>query len=448
MAGPHVAIQTGAMINRSDAAQTASAGAAVHGRDVRQLPAGLVSARTWLATIHLLAGLPIGIATFTVAVTGLSLGVGLLPLFLVGIPVVTATAWVAIGLAHFERARFSLLLGETIPPPAGPAPGGAWWLPLVQPLRMASTWRQLGYCLLWLPVSVIDFTITVAVWAIPIALITLPAYNFALPRGGATIGGWTIQGPLELAAAVIAGLYILCAAPLVIRGLAAMESALARALLGPGGRALAVRVAELEDSRARVVGSAEAERLRIERDLHDGAQQRLVSVAMELGRAQAKFASDPEGARDLVDHAHGEAKEALVELRRLVRGVHPPVLTDRGLDAAVSGLAAVSPIPVAVSVDVPERPSLTIESIAYFVVAESLTNVAKHAHAHQAWVDIRRTGGVLQVVVRDDGVGGADRSGAGLSGLADRVSGVDGDLRVDSPAGGPTVIRVELPCAS
>jgi len=197
-----------------------------------------------------------------------------------------------------------------------------------------------------------------------------------------------------------------------------------------------------------VVGAAEAERLRMERDLHDGAQQRLVSVAMELGRAKARFESDPEGARDLIDRAHTEAKEALVELRQLVRGVHPPVLTDRGLDAAVSGLAALSPIPVAVSVEVPERPSLTIESIAYFVVAESLANVAKHARARHAAVDIRAAAGVLSIRVSDDGVGGADPAGGGLTGLASRVAGVDEKLGIDSPPGGPTVIEVELPCAS
>jgi signal transduction histidine kinase len=311
------------MVNSSVAQPASGPGEGLRARDVWQLPAALVSPRTWLATIHLLAGLLVGILTFTAAMTGLSLGVGLLPLFLVGIPVLTATAWVAIGIAHFERARFSLLLGETIPPPPAPTPGGAWWQPLIQPLRTASTWRQLGYCLLWLPVGIIDFTVTVVIWAIPLALITLPTYNFALPRGGASIGGLVVHGPLELAGAVLAGLVILLAAPLVVRGLATMETALARVLLGPGTRALAARVAQLEDSRARVVGAAEAERLRIERDLHDGAQQRLVSVAMELGRAKAKFSTDPEGARDLIDRAHAEAKEALVELRQLVRRLRP-----------------------------------------------------------------------------------------------------------------------------
>ncbi len=436
------------MVDRLVPSPAGAAGEGLRAKDVRRLPGMLVSPRTWLATIHLLAGLPVAIAIFTLAVTGVSVGIGLLPVFLLGLPVLAATAWVITGAAHFERGRYALLLGVTIRPPAAPLPDARWWQPLVRPLRTRATWRQLAYCILWLPVGAVDFTITVAIWALPLALITLPTYDAALPRGGATIGGFVAQGPLAMTCAVLAGLVVLLVAPLVVRGLATMETALAGALLGPGSGALAVRVAQLEDSRARVVGAAEAERLRIERDLHDGAQQRLVSVAMELGRAQAKFATDPEGARDLIDRAHAEAKEALVELRQLVRGVHPPVLTDRGLDAAVSGLAALSPIPVAVNVDVPERPSLTTESIAYFVVAESLTNVAKHAHAHHASVDIRSTAGMLRVAVRDDGVGGADPTGAGLSGLADRVAGVDGNLRIDSPPGGPTVIQVELPCAS
>jgi signal transduction histidine kinase len=194
--------------------------------------------------------------------------------------------------------------------------------------------------------------------------------------------------------------------------------------------------------------AAATERVRMERDLHDGAQQRLVSLAMELGRAQAKFDTDPAGARDLIDRAHKEAKEALVELRDLVRGVHPPVLSDRGLDAALSGLAALSPIPVTVTVDLSQRPSLTIESIAYFVVAESLANITKHAHAQHASVDVNREGDTLRVLVRDDGVGGANPTGKGLTGLADRVSGVDGRLTITSPAGGPTTVDVELPCAS
>ena len=169
---------------------------------------------------------------------------------------------------------------------------------------------------------------------------------------------------------------------------------------------------------------------------------------MELGRAKAKFGDDPEAARDLVDQAHAQAKEALIELRNLVRGVHPPVLTDRGLDAALSGLAALCPVPVDMQVDVAVRPKPAVEAVAYFLVAETLTNVAKHSRASHASVFVEGHGfpGTLTVVVSDDGIGGADPRGAGLSGLADRVGGVDGELSVESPSGGPTIISAVLPC--
>jgi len=208
------------------------------------------------------------------------------------------------------------------------------------------------------------------------------------------------------------------------------------------------RIGELETSRAGVVDAAETERRRIERDLHDGAQQRLVSLAMDLGRAKAKFGTDPEGAAEIVSQAHDQAKEALAELRNLVRGVHPPVLSDRGLDAALSGLAALSPVPVTVSVELPSRPPAAIEAIAYFVVAEALTNIAKHAHAHHARILVVGVDDQLSVEITDDGVGGADPAGQGLSGLAARVAGVDGQFRVTSPPGGPTTLEVTLPCGS
>jgi signal transduction histidine kinase len=246
---------------------------------------------------------------------------------------------------------------------------------------------------------------------------------------------------------VAGGALVLLAAPQLTRGLAVADAAFARRLLAPPSD-LAARVTELERSRERVVDAAEAERRRIERDLHDGAQQRLVALAMELGRAKTKFADDVDAARDLVDQAHAEAKAALTELRNLVRGVHPPVLTDRGLDAALSGLAALSPVPVDVQVDVPVRPKAAVEAVAYFVVAEALTNVAKHSRAQHATVVVEGHGypGTLNVVITDDGIGGADAGSAGLAGLADRVSGVDGTLSVESPSGGPTVISAVLPC--
>ncbi len=227
------------------------------------------------------------------------------------------------------------------------------------------------------------------------------------------------------------------------------EGALAKALLGVSAAQLARRVDVLEGSRARVVDAAEAERRRIERDLHDGAQQRLVSLAMNLGRARARYDDDPEAARVLLDEAHADAKHALVELRDLARGLHPAVLTDRGLDAALSGLAGRSPVPVTLDVEVEPRCNPTIEAIAYFVVSEALANIAKHSGASRADIVARRVGDRLHLTIRDDGVGGAiAHPGSGLAGLTDRVGGVDGSLHIDSPVGGPTVLTVELPCES
>ncbi|QIN85139.1 hypothetical protein GBA63_11120 [Rubrobacter tropicus] len=236
---------------------------------------------------------------------------------------------------------------------------------------------------------------------------------------------------------------------------------LGRALLGPRRReALDRRVEALTEGRSKAVEAAIAERRRIERDLHDGAQQRLVSLAMALGMARQKLEGSPGGdpeverATELVGEAHEEAKRALAEIRDLIRGIHPAVLTDRGLDAAVSALAHRSPVPTSVVVDLDERPPEAAEITAYFVIAEALANVAKHSGASEARVLARRERGavggedrrdLLVVEVGDDGVGGADPAGAGLKGLADRAVVLDGRLTVESPAGGPTRVRAELP---
>jgi signal transduction histidine kinase len=196
-----------------------------------------------------------------------------------------------------------------------------------------------------------------------------------------------------------------------------------------------------------VVDAADAERRRIERDLHDGAQQRLVSLAMNLGLARATLKDLPEDARTALAEAHEEAKEALGELRNLVRGLHPVVLEDRGLDAALSGIAARSPVPVRLAVDVPRRVPPTVEAVAYFMVSEALANVAKHAQASAARVDVWLDGALLRLSVADDGIGGADAArGSGLTGLAQRAASVDGGFEIVSPVGGPTAIMVELPC--
>ena len=407
-----------------------------------------VSPRTWLALTHHLAGLVVGFLFFG-ALLGIAISAALVPLGLVSLPILGLMLRCADGLAAGERVRFDVLLGTRIPGwPADPRRGYRW---LLIPRRVTvlgrATWGEIGYALLRLPVSLVTAVLSVMVWATGLVLLTLPLYGGRLPGGGPTIDHALLTGPAYLVASAIAGVLLLLAAPALTRGLAAADAAFARRLLAPPEN-LAARVAELEVSRERVVGAAEAERRRIERDLHDGAQQRLVALAMELGRAQAKFGDDVDAARVLVDQAHAEAKAALTELRNLVRGVHPPVLTDRGLDAALSGLAALCPVPVDVQVDVPVRPKPAVEAVAYFMVAEALTNVAKHSRASHASVFVEGHGfpAALTVVVSDDGIGGADLRGGGLSGLADRVAGVDGTLSVESPAGGPTIVSAVLPC--
>jgi signal transduction histidine kinase len=409
----------------------------------------LVSPRTWLAMTSHLAGLFMGILVMVVVVTGLSLGFSLLVLALVGLPLLGLTLRLAGWFAEAERARIGLMLGTRIPAWPGGSRAGYRWavVPRWRMFAERATWGEIGYALLRLPVSAVAATLSVAVWAAGVVLLTLPLYNKYLPSGGGKLGDTVLKGTPTLGASAAIGLLVLLIAPQLTRGLGNGDAKMSRWLLGPPSD-LAARVTELEISRERVVDAAEAERRRIERDLHDGAQQRLVALAMELGRAKAKFADDPDAARKLVDQAHSQAKEALSELRNLVRGVHPPVLTERGLDAALSGLAALCPVPVEVHVDVPVRPKSSVEAVAYFVVAEALTNVAKHSRASHAKVVVEGHGypGTLTVMVSDDGIGGADVDKPGLGGLADRVSGVDGRLSVESPAGGPTIIAAELPC--
>jgi signal transduction histidine kinase len=208
------------------------------------------------------------------------------------------------------------------------------------------------------------------------------------------------------------------------------------------------RIAELETTRAGAVDQQEAELRRIERDLHDGAQARLVALGMSIGMAEQKLATDPAAAQLLLADARLGAHEALEELRDLARGIHPPVLADRGLEAAISALAGRSPLRVNLAVDLPERPAPPVETAAYYVVAESLANTGKHAAAEQVDIAVHRDGEMIVVEVVDDGAGGADPGGNGLRGLARRVAALDGTLTVTSPKGGPTTIKAVMPCGS
>jgi len=420
--------------------------------------------RTWLAVLHQLIGLIIGVLSFPLVLAGVTVGAVLAPIGGSGLPILGLTLRYTDGLAAIERSRFAGMAGREVPPwPADPRRRYRWVvIPSLAAFTGRATWGKICYPLPRLLASALLFPIVLAIWAVGVATLplTAPFYLWTNPlpaledgqprqgrRGAARRRRAAQRGRIGRAAAATGGALLFASAPRVSRGLAAADTALTRWLLSPPSD-LAARVTELEISRERVVDAAEDERRRIERDLHDGAQQRLVALAMELGRAKAKFGYDPEGAKVLLDRAHIEAKAALTELRNLVRGVHPPILTERGLDPALSGLAALCPIPVDVHVEVPVRPRPAVEAVAYFMVAEALTNVAKHSRASHVNVVVEGHGfpGTLTVLVSDDGIGGADPAGAGLSGLADRVSGVDGELSVESPSGGPTMISAVLPC--
>jgi signal transduction histidine kinase len=229
-------------------------------------------------------------------------------------------------------------------------------------------------------------------------------------------------------------------------GIAAAARSAALFFSPPGQEELTQRIDVLTTTRAGAVDQQEAELRRIERDLHDGAQARLVALGMSIGMAEQKMKDDPEGARELLEEARAGAGQALKELRDLARGIHPPVLADRGLEAAVTALADASPLRVTVHADIPERPAAPVESAAYFVVAEALANAGKHSKARRVDIRIVRDDEVLTVEVADDGVGGAEPNGSGLGGLRRRIEALDGTLRVASPEGGPTLIRAEMPC--
>lgn len=432
-------------------------------------------AKPGAAAGFLLPNLPFGFFWFIVLVALILLSVSLAGVWLVVLAIVLPVLWFArrpkwhtlvrglasifaptmslcIRGARVERRRVARLLGYAVPSPYRRLPQGSMLARARTRAEDPAVWRDLAYLLLLLPVGAVEFALVVATFVLPAVTIALPTWLFiAFPEGVPLSQGIWIDTPLE---ALIVAVVVMPASALIgyllVIGTSRAHAALARALLGPSKRArLAGRVEELTESRARAVEVAIAERRRVERDLHDGAQQRLVSLAMGLGMAKEKIGNDPEAARELVDEAHGEAKRALAEIRDLVRGIHPAVLSDRGLDAAISALASRCPVPVEVDVELQGRPPEAAETTAYFVVAEALANVAKHSGASEARVAVRhehKPENRLVVEVVDDGQGGADpETGTGFTGLADRLAALDGRLFVKSPIGGPTRVRAELP---
>ncbi|MGX2996681.1 sensor histidine kinase [Streptomyces sp. JNUCC 64] len=423
------------------------------------LPAGLrapFEARTWREFGYVLLSLPLSIVMFVFAVTMLSLGAGLLVTFL-GVPVLAATLSAARGFAALERGRARTLLGMEIgnaEPLRAARPGFMGWVGAV--FKSGSSWRNLLYMVLHFPWAVFAFSLAVTLWAVSLGLLSYPLWHWTFPTyldqdgillvsaGERTVA---VDNVFEVTMTSLVGLALTLVTPWVVRGLTMVDRLLVLALLSPSR--LVSRVVELESDRGVVVDTAAADLRRIERDLHDGAQARLVNLAMDLGLAREKLAEDPKAAARMVDEAHGEVKTALQELRDLARGIHPAVLTDRGLDAALSSVATRCTVPVTVEVDLPARPAPAIEGIAYFTVSELLQNISKHSRASRATVEVWRVEHRLLIQVTDNGVGGASVSGgSGLAGLAERLDAVDGILVIDSPAAGPTRVTAELPWRS
>ena len=396
-------------------------------------------------------GILIGSITFSITIALLATSAGLAITFPLALPFAWLLFVCVRGFGRLERSRLAALLDVSIADPHAPLPEGSWIKRILARVKSGSRWREIAYFLLALPIGALQFAVASAVWCGSLALVALPLYVHALPGDTAEFGLFDIGTGASAFGMCALGLVTLALlAPWLTLGMAALDGALARKLIGPSPDTLHAReMRRAESRRVSAVDSAEAERRRIERDLHDGAQQRLVALAMDLGMARERFGDDPAHAQQLVAEAHEEAKAALVELRELVRGFNPAILHDRGLDAALSSVVARAPIPVQLEVDVSPRPAATVESTAYFVVAEALTNVAKHANATSARVTIARRGDRLVIEVADNGTGGADATqGTGLTGLAERVNALGGWMQVLSPVGGPTTVLVELPCAS
>ncbi|MEV7891483.1 sensor histidine kinase [Streptomyces sp. NPDC002817] len=363
-------------------------------------------AHTWKEITHLLVNLPVALLGFVYVTTVLFTGF-MLTVTVIGFPVLAAGLMGARKLGAMERARARKLLGVRIDEPS-PLPlktsNSGFFQQLWMMLKDPVGWRTILYDFIRLPWGILTFTITLT------SLFVL----------------WPVL-------------------PFIARGLANADRAMVRGLLSPSDE-LERRIAELESDRGVVVDAAASDLRRIERDLHDGAQARLVNLAMGLGLAKEKLLEDPEYAAAMVSEAHGEVKLALQELRDLARGIHPAVLTDRGLDAALSSVASRCTVPVKVTADLNARPAAAIEGIAYFTVSELLQNVSKHSGARTASVDVWRTEERLLIQVWDDGRGGARLDGGtGMQGLAERLDAVDGLFVIDSPPGGPTTVTAELP---
>ncbi|MFG2114337.1 sensor histidine kinase [Streptomyces sp. NPDC048718] len=405
----------------------------------------LLGGRPWRAALYLLSSVPLGAATLLTLVLLAVVG-GALSLIVIGLPLLLVLVLTGIPLASLERRRLRLIDPEPIADPHRDPDrtGLAAWLRTR--LRERATWRELAYAvlfgfLLWpLEALVVGFVLAVCG-----GLIATPVMLAIDGEEARVLKIWIVESRPAALGLALAGVLLLAVFAYPVRAAAAGRAALTRFLLSSPEGELDSRIQELGRSRMRLVDAFEAERRRIERDLHDGAQQRLVALSMTLGLARLEAPGAP--LDGLLAKAHDDAAAALVEIRELIRGIHPQVLTDRGLVAAVDDLADRSVIPVDVDFDLPVRPVEAVEAAVYFAVGEGLANVAKHSGASRAAVRGRLEKGTLVVEVEDDGRGGAGTDhGTGLQGVADRVSVLDGRLLVSSPPGGPTLLRLQVPC--
>ncbi|MGW1376988.1 sensor histidine kinase [Streptomyces sp. NPDC002446] len=388
----------------------------------------LRSSWPWRSLAYLLSGVAFGAVATVVLTAALIAGIVSL-IVVVGAVLLLGVALSGIAVTRFERWRLRLVDLDPVPDPhqTPERPGLRGWLQTR--LREPVTWRELGFtavsstALWWMDFLVLGFALVV-----PVLVMMSPADD---------PGAWPLT---------IVGLCLLVAAPYTITAWAGARAAVTRLMLAPRDSELGRQLTDVRASRARLVDAFDAERRRIERDLHDGAQQRLVSLNVMLGLARLDVEPDSPLAGDLAN-AQEQVTLAVDELRELSRGVHPKALTDHGLPGAVENLAARSALPVTADIRLPGRMPVAVETTAYFVIAEALTNATKHSAATRVEVHARLHTDVLTVSISDDGVGGAaPEAGTGLIGLADRVAAADGRLRISSPPGGPTLLHVELPC--
>ena len=403
-----------------------------------------------LDTLYLLLTFPISITSFVVLVTGLSLAGGLL-ITVIGIPIGVATLATAVGFGWLERSRLALRGTHLAPVHYSPTRGfglRAMVAQLADPRRWAAVLHGIGAMVL----SILTFSLAVTWLSGALGGLTYWFWERWLPDEGQGLAELLDLSITNSQLYLVLGFLFVVSLPPVIRWSTELHVVWAKLLLtGSSRRALAAQVEDLT-ARSAAAAAAEAQSLRrLERDIHDGPQQRLVRLGMDLSLAERHLADDPDAARELLAAAQQQTAETLAELRVLSRGIAPPVLADRGLSAALTSVAARSSVPVTVEVDLPdERPSAVAENAAYFVVCEALANTAKHAGATSALVRVYASGepAVLRVEVHDDGVGGAEiGKGHGLAGLADRVDGLGGLLTVTSPVGGPTSVVATMPWA-